>query len=164
MFSSSSSSSLWTEDDFPPLEFHNPQEKTTHHHKILDTTTILPDASTKGVLATKAAINWQAANSLAQNKILQQIAHSQQNLEVTVQKKLSSLEILIHDLQQKIQFVHHELLQMTYANQTFSATFYQKDAEMKHLKVQLQSLQAQQHSQQNSLFDRFHPSPQQNLP
>ncbi|XP_058211673.1 uncharacterized protein LOC131323851 [Rhododendron vialii] len=34
----------FTDADFPPLEYHNPQERTTHRHKILDSTTIHPDA------------------------------------------------------------------------------------------------------------------------
>ncbi|KAI8530426.1 hypothetical protein RHMOL_Rhmol11G0057200 [Rhododendron molle] len=146
---------MFTESDFPPLEYHNPQERTTHRHKVPDSTTILPDGSTKAVSAAEAAINWQSANSLAQNKILQRIANSQQNLENAVHKKLSTLDLLIRYLQQKIQNVHQELLQMAYANQAFSAAFYHKDAEMKHLKNQLQSLQAQQYSQQKSPFDMF---------
>lgn len=82
-----------------------------------------------------------------------------------MQKKLSSLELLIHDLQQKIQSVHNELLQMAYANQTFSAAFYHKDAEMKHLKAQLHSLQAknqaQKKAQSMNFFDMFASSSKQ---
>lgn len=40
-----------------PLEFHNPQEKTTHRHKIPNSTTILLDGNTKRVSAVEAAIN-----------------------------------------------------------------------------------------------------------
>lgn len=120
---------------FLPWNSTTHNKKTTHRHKIPNSKTILPDGSTKSVSAAEAAINWQAENSLAQNRIINRIARSQQNLEATMQRKLSSLELLIHDLQQKVQSVHNELLQMAYANQTFSAVFYHKDAEMKHLKA-----------------------------
>ena len=128
MFTLTSSS---FEDDFPPLQFTSPSDQIRHEHKIAPPSVISSDRTKKSISIAEATLNWQFTNVLAQNLYLQQIAQTRASFD----KKVSSLEQLIYDLQQQIQSLHQELLHMSQSTSIYSSAFAQKEAEMKHLKI-----------------------------
>ena len=57
--------------NFPPLEnFDHPQTNTKHVWKIKNPVGTNSDGTKKQVSSTEAALNWQAENAIAQNKVL----------------------------------------------------------------------------------------------
>ena len=60
--------------NFPPLEnFDHPQTNTKHVWKIKNPVGTNYDGTKKQVSSAEAALNWQAENAVAQNKVLSKI-------------------------------------------------------------------------------------------
>nr|GFB15703.1 putative zinc finger, CCHC-type [Tanacetum cinerariifolium] len=133
--------------------------RTKHDWKKKNPTTIGPTGHANTISPAEATLNWQSENAVAQNKVLVKIL-SQQSMITNSQEYLSSrvrsLESIINELRFKIQELHREIIQIIRTSPTpqhFSSIF-QKEAEMKNLKNQLQVLE-RQHKQKRatSLID-----------
>ena len=60
--------------NFPPLEsFDHPQTNTKHVWKIKNLVGTNSDGTKKQVSSAEVALNWQAENAVAQNKVLSKI-------------------------------------------------------------------------------------------
>lgn len=152
MFSPGSSS--YTEN-FPALEdFELPQQNTKHSWKIKTPVGKNPDGTPKRVSPAEAALNWQSENAVRQNQVLFQILVNQTKLENSVNKQLTSIDLLIQDLRAKIAALKAEL---AYIARTVK-DYYQatelirsKEAEKRHLENQLRSLEQTQQKQQTAV-------------
>ena len=90
--------------DFPPLEsFEHPQANTKHVWKIKTLVGTNLVGTRKHVLSTEVALNWQAENTMPQNRALSKILDNQQRLAEVVTQTLSSLDSLFNDLKKKNQ-------------------------------------------------------------
>ena len=96
--------------NFPPLEsFDHPQTNTKHVWKIKNHVGTNSDGTKKQVSLTEAALNWQAENFVAQNKVLSKILDNQQRMAEVITHTFSSSNSLIKDLKKKIKAVEQEL-------------------------------------------------------
>ena len=92
--------------NFPPLEsFDHPQTNTKHVWKIKNHVGTNPDGTKKQVSSAEAALNWQAENAVAQNKVLSKILDNQQKMAEAVNHTFSSSNTLIEDLKEKIKAI-----------------------------------------------------------
>ena len=83
---------------FPPLEnFDHHQTNTKHVWKIKNPVGTNLDGTKKQVSSAEAALNWQAENAVAQNKVLLKILDNQQRMAEAVNHTFSSSNSLIED-------------------------------------------------------------------
>ena len=95
--------------NFPPLEsFDHPQTNTKHIWKIKNPVGTNPDGTKKQVSFAEAALNWQAENAVAQNKVLSKILDNQQKMAEVVTHTFSASNALVQDLKKKIKTVEQE--------------------------------------------------------
>lgn len=134
--------------NFPPLEnFDHPQTNTKHIWKIKNPVGTNSDGTKKQVSSAEAALNWQAKNVVAQNKVLSKILDNQQRMAEAVNHTFSSSNSLIEDLKKKIKAVEQELAIIASTVKDLSVSFPligQKEKEKKQLLLQLQSMQGSQ--------------------
>ena len=103
-----------------------------------------PDGTKKQVSSAEAALNWQAENAVAQNKVLSKILNNQQRMAEAVTHTFSSSNSLIEDLKKKIKEVEQELTVIASTVKDLSVSFPfigQKEKEKKQLLAQLQSME-----------------------
>ncbi|GJR02305.1 hypothetical protein Tco_0525289 [Tanacetum coccineum] len=134
----------------PPskLSPYNQKALSIHHQDspIKNPTTIGPTGHANTISPAEAILNWQSENAITQNKVLVKIL-SQQGVITNSQEYLSSrvrsLESIINELHFKIQELHREIIQIIRTSPTTqpSSFIFQKEAEMKNLKNQLQDLE-----------------------
>ncbi|KAK4607188.1 hypothetical protein RGQ29_001131 [Quercus rubra] len=99
------------------------------------------------VSSAEAALNWQAENAVAQNKVLSKILDNQQKMAEAVNHTFSSSNTLIEDLKEKIKAIEKELETIASTVKDLSVSFPligQKEKEKKQLLLQLQSMQGSQ--------------------
>ena len=88
--------------NFPPLEsFDHPQTNTKHIWKIKNPVGTNPDGTKKQVSSAEVALNWQAENVVAQNKVLSKILDNQQKMVEVVTHTFSASNALVQDLKKK---------------------------------------------------------------
>ena len=111
-------------ENFPPLEsFDHPQTNTKHVWKIKNHVGTNPNGTKKQVSLAKAALNWQAANDVAQNQVLSKILDNQQKMAEVVTHTFSSSNSLIEDLKKKIKMVKQELATIASTVKDLSISF-----------------------------------------
>ena len=71
----------------------------------------------------EAALNWQAENVVAQNRVLSKILDNQQKMAVVVTHTFSSSNSLIEDLKKKIKAVEQELATIASTVKDLSISF-----------------------------------------
>ena len=102
--------------------------------------------------------------AVAQNKLLQKIEAQQQRLEEKIDRGFASFGSPIPELKKRISQLHEQILSLVQMRQDFSA----QEREIKHLKVQLQSLEHQEQHPPSSVYPwsepRSGPSPLLSLP
>ena len=134
--------------NFPPLEsFDHPQTNTKHVWKIKNHVGTNSDGTKKQVSSVEAALNWQAENAVAQNKVLSKILDNQQRMAEVITHTFSSSNSLIKDLKKKIKAVEQELAIIASTIKDLSVSFpllRQKEKEKKQLLLQLQSMKGSQ--------------------
>ena len=134
--------------NFPPLEsFDHPQTNTKHVWKVKNLVGTNSDGTKKQVSSAEVALNWQAENAVAQNKVLSKILDNQQKMAEAVNHTFSSSNTLIEDLKKKIKAVEKELETIASTVKDLSVSFPligQKEKEKKQLLLQLQSMQKSQ--------------------
>ena len=125
-----------TDEDFPPLQFTARQAK--HNWKIRGKAVQQPDG-TKTIESSpiEQTLNWQSENATAQNQLLKQIAGSQQTILAKIDDQRQNHDSVIQQLQQKIQFLHEELIKLASSPGSYSTLLIQKESEMRNLKEQL---------------------------
>ena len=85
--------------NFPLLEsFDHPLTNTKHVWKIKNPVGTNSDGTKKQVSSAEVALNWQAENVVAQNKVLSKILDNQQKMAEAVNHTFSSSNTLIEDL------------------------------------------------------------------
>ena len=92
----------------------------------------------------EAALNWQAENVVAQNRVLSKILDNQEKMDEVVTHTFSSSNSLIEDLKKKIKAVEQELATIASTVKDLSISFPligQKEKERKQLLLQLQSME-----------------------
>ena len=134
--------------NFPPLEsFDHPQTNTKHVWKIKNLVGNNPDGTKKQVSSVEAALNWQAENAVAQNRVLSKILDNQQKMAEAVTHTFSSSNSLIEDLKKKIKAIEQKLATIASTIIDLSVSFPligQKEKERKQLLLQLQSMEGSQ--------------------
>ena len=134
--------------NFPPLEnFDHLQTNTKHVWKIKNPVGTNSDGTKKQVSSAEAALNWQAENAVAQNKVLSKILDNQQRMAKAVNHTFSSSNSLIEDLKKKIKAVEQELAIIASTVKDLSVSFPligQNEKEKKQLLLQLQSMEGSQ--------------------
>ena len=110
--------------NFPPLEsFDHPQTNTKHIWKIKNPVGTNQDGTKKQVSSAEAALNWQAENAVAQNKVLSKILDNQQKMAEVVTHTFSALNALVQDLKKKIKTIEQELATITSTVKDLSVSF-----------------------------------------
>ena len=71
----------------------------------------------------EAALNWQAENVVAQNRVLSKILDNQQKMAEVVTHTFSSANSLIEDLKKKIKAVEQELATIASTVKDLSISF-----------------------------------------
>ncbi len=144
--------STWTSNGVP------------HSWKIKNPTTMEPDGTQRKPSQAETVLNWQSENAVAQNKLLQKIEAQQQRLEEKIDRGFASFGSPIPELKKRISQLHEQILSLVQMRQDFSA----QEREIKHLKVQLQSLEHQEQHPPSSVYPwsepRSGPSPLLSLP
>lgn len=121
--------------EFPTLdEFEDTQQRIKHVWKIKTPLSTDPCGQPKTVNVAEAALIWRPENAVAQNQVLTNLAQSQTRLET----KMSTLDVVVHELKAKIHELYTELLHIAntvkdilLANQVI----VQKEKEKKHLEA-----------------------------
>ncbi|KAM7480902.1 hypothetical protein LguiB_005485 [Lonicera macranthoides] len=134
----------------PPKDFDNLSTQTSHKWKIPNPTSIGSDGQVKKLTAAEAALNWQAENALAQNKVLTQIAQQTKQINSRV-SSISTMEEAIADLKMRILVLNDQMRAVSSQVKDFAATanfFRDKENEKKALQTQLESLERSEYAMQ----------------